>query len=114
MASNLPPNKPSAPVLVQDILTEFQDVFPEKLPPGLPRRRDVDHKIELEANAKAPVNRMYKMSFTELDELKKQFAELVDAGYVEPSKSPFGAPKEGRWDAYVRGLSRTQQINNQK
>ena len=89
-----PPTKvaPSEPVLVHDILTEFQDVFPEKLPPGLPPRRDVDHKIELEANAKAPVNRMYKVSFTELDELKKQLAELVDAGYVELSKSPFGAP----------------------
>ena len=44
------------------------------------------------SGAKAPVNRMYKMSFTELDELKKQLAELVEAGYVEPSKSPFGAP----------------------
>ena len=63
-----------------------------KLPPGLPPRRDVDLQIELELGAKAPVNRMYKMSFSELDELKKQLAELVEAGYVEPSKSPFGAP----------------------
>ena len=77
---------------MQAVLKEFQDVFPEKLPPGLPPRRDVDHRIELEPGAKAPVNRMYKMSFTELDELKKQLAELVEAGYVEPSKSPFGAP----------------------
>jgi hypothetical protein len=83
---------PSAPAPVQQVLKEFQDVFPEKLPPGLPPRRDVDHQIELEPGAKAPVNRMYKMSFTELDELKKQLAELVEAGYVEPSKSPFGAP----------------------
>ena len=83
---------PSAPEPIQAVLTEFQDVFPEKLPPGLPPRRDVDHQIELELGAKAPVNRMYKMSFSELDELKKQLAELVEAGYVEPSKSPFGAP----------------------
>ena len=89
-----PPAKlaPSAPASVQDVLTEFQDVFPAELPPGLPPKRDVDHTIELEAGAKAPVNRMYKMSFTELDELKKHFAELVNAGYVEPSKSPYGAP----------------------
>ena len=89
-----PPAKlaPSAPASVQDVLTEFQDVFPAELPPGLPPKRDVDHTIELEAGAKAPVNRMYKMSFTELDELKKQLAELVNAGYVEPSKSPYGAP----------------------
>ena len=92
--SKQPPKElaPSAPAPVQAVLKEFQDVFPEKLPPGLPPRRDVDHRIELEPGAKAPVNRMYKMSFTELDELKKQLAELVEAGYVEPSKSPFGAP----------------------
>ena len=32
------------------------------------------------------------MSTTELDELKKQLDELLAAGFIQPSKSPFGAP----------------------
>ena len=32
------------------------------------------------------------MSPTELDELKKQLDDLIKAGFIQPSKSPFGAP----------------------
>jgi hypothetical protein len=32
------------------------------------------------------------MGFSELDELKKQLAELTEKGYIRPSGSPFGAP----------------------
>ena len=32
------------------------------------------------------------MSPAELDELKKQLDDLVAAGFIQPSKSPFGAP----------------------
>ena len=57
-------------------LKEFRDVFPDDLPEGLPPRRDIDHKIELVPGS-APTNRpTYRMSPTELDELKKQLDEL--------------------------------------
>ena len=52
----------------------------------------MDHKIELIEGATPPISRVYKMSYTELDELKRQLTELIDAGHIEPSKSPFGAP----------------------
>src|SRR5690606_26497429 len=29
------------------VLSEYRDVFPDNLPPGLPPQRDVDHTIEL-------------------------------------------------------------------
>ena len=32
------------------------------------------------------------MSPKELDELKKQLAELSEHGFIQPSKSPYGAP----------------------
>jgi hypothetical protein len=32
------------------------------------------------------------MSYEELEELKKQLMELLESGYIQPSKSPFGAP----------------------
>ena len=41
------------------LLTEFKDVFPPELPPGLPPRRDVDHKIELTPGSKPIIRPTY-------------------------------------------------------
>lgn len=76
----------------QLLLNEFRDVFPEELPPGLPPRREVDHRIELLPGTKPPSRPTYHMSAVELAELKKQLDELLKAGFIRPSKSPFGAP----------------------
>ena len=77
---------------VRYLLEEFRDVFPDDLPAGLPPARAIDHRIELMPGS-APTSRpTYRMSMTELDELKKQLQELVDHGFVQPSKSPYGAP----------------------
>ena len=73
------------------MLHDFADIFPEKLPLGLPPKRGVDHWIELVENSQPLVNRTYKMSHAELDELKKQLEELTEAGAIEPSSSPYGA-----------------------
>ena len=74
------------------ILKEFGDVFPEDLPDTLPPKRDVDHKIELEPGHDPPFKSMYRLSYTELDELKKQLKYLTEKGFIRPSKSPYGAP----------------------
>jgi len=34
----------------------------------------------------------YRMSQPEMDELKKQLAELMQKGFITESKSPYGAP----------------------
>ena len=52
----------------------------------------MDHKIELMPNAQPPAKAPYRMSSMELEELRKQLKELVDVGYVKPSKAPYGAP----------------------
>jgi hypothetical protein len=77
---------------VRQLLTEFDDVFPDDLPPGLPPQREIDHKIELEAGSTPPTKAPYRMSPLELNELKKQLAELSSKGFIQASKSPFGAP----------------------
>ncbi|GKG36004.1 hypothetical protein Tco_0443682, partial [Tanacetum coccineum] len=59
--------------VIERVLDEFKDVMPKELPKKLPPRREVDHTIELE-------------------ELRKQLKELMDAGYIRPSKAPYGAP----------------------
>lgn len=66
--------------------------MPPQLPKRLPPRREVDHKIELEPGAKPPAKAPYRMAPPELEELKKQLKELLDAGYIQPSKAPYGAP----------------------
>ena len=78
--------------LAKKLLAEFADVFPDDLPSGLPPKREVDHKIELEPGNAPPTKAPYRMSPLELDELKKQLAELSAKGFIQPSKSPFGAP----------------------
>jgi hypothetical protein len=76
----------------KEILKEFKDVFPNDLPKGLPPKRHVDHKIELLPEATPPSKATYRLSFKELDELKKQLQELLEKGHIQPSKSPYGAP----------------------
>ena len=71
---------------------KFLDVFPEDLPSGLPPSREVDHKIELIPGSVPPSRPTFRMSATELAELKKQLDELFDAGFIQHSKSPYGAP----------------------
>ena len=75
-----------------EILQEFSDVFPPQLPNHLPPPRDIDHRIELTQSSPPTLRSVYRMSPTELDELKKQIDELVSAGFIQPSKSSFGAP----------------------
>ena len=52
------------------ILSQFRDVFPDQLPAGLPPSREVDHKIELVANSSPPSRPTFRMSESELVELK--------------------------------------------
>ncbi|KAI5656492.1 hypothetical protein M9H77_25285 [Catharanthus roseus] len=66
--------------------------MPDELPKKLPPRREVDHQIELEPGAKPPAMSPYRMAPPELAELKKQLKGLIDAGFIRPSKAPFGAP----------------------
>ena len=52
----------------------------------------MDHRIELIPGSSPPSRPTIRLSATELDELKKQLVELEAAGFIRPSKSPFGAP----------------------
>lgn len=81
--SAVPPRHP--------IVEEYRDVFGD-LPAGLPPQRAMDHRIELVPGASPQSRPTYRMSPAELDELKKQLDQLLASGFIQPSKSPFGAP----------------------
>jgi hypothetical protein len=69
------------------VVSEFPDVFPEELP-SMPPERKVEFSIELE-HGTAPISkRAYRVSRTELVQLKKQIDELLEKGYIRPSTSP--------------------------
>ncbi|XP_015166051.1 uncharacterized protein [Solanum tuberosum] len=80
------------PHCVEQVLYNNRDVMPEELPQRLPPRREVDHQIELIPGAKPPAMTPYRMAPPELEELRKQLKELLEAGHIRPSKAPFGAP----------------------
>ena len=66
--------------------------MPDGMPNNLPPRREVDHTIELEAGPKPPVHAPYRMAPPELEELRKQLKELLEAGNIHLSKAPYGTP----------------------
>ena len=80
------------PEAVVGLLKEFGDVMPDELPQKLPPRRGVDHSIELLPGAKAPAQAPYRMAPSELTELRRQLDEMLKAGFIRPSKAPYGAP----------------------
>ena len=77
---------------VDELCQEFADVLPADLPNELPPQREIDHKIDLEPGHPPPSRPTYRLSYQELDILKKQLMELLEKGFIQPSKSPFGAP----------------------
>ncbi|KAJ9514191.1 hypothetical protein QJQ45_002279 [Haematococcus lacustris] len=77
--------------VLDGLLSEYADVFGD-MPPGLPPDRPVGHTIRTPPGAEAPYKRMYKLSPREEAAVKKQVAELLAKGLIEPSSSPYGAP----------------------
>jgi len=74
------------------LIKEFADVFPAELPNELPPKRTIDHAIDVLPGSEPPSRPTYRMSFVEMDELKKQLNDLLAKGFIKPSTSPFGAP----------------------
>ena len=81
------------PSPIRAVLEEFDDVFPQDLPLGLPPvRQGHEFKIDLDDDM-PPVHRpLYKMSPLQLEEAKKQIESMLEHGFVRPSDSPYGAP----------------------
>jgi hypothetical protein len=94
---------------LRDLVREFADVFPDKLPYGIPPDRGDAHAIDLEPGAKPPFRPIYHQSPVELTEVKKQIAELLEAKTHPALQEPVRCPhivreEEGRHAAHVRGL----------
>ncbi|XP_074271803.1 uncharacterized protein LOC141595737 [Silene latifolia] len=99
---------------VSDLLLEYQDVFPDDLPSGLPPIRGIEHHIDLVPGAPLPNKAAYRCNPEETKELQRQIAELISRGFVRESMSPCAVPvllvpkKDGSWRMCVDSRS----VNN--
>jgi hypothetical protein len=91
----------AVPSELQVVLEQYKDVFAD--PRTLPPERLLDHSIPLLSNV-VPVNcKPYRYSPLHKNEIEKQVKQLLTAGLIVPSTSPFASPvllvqkKDGSW-----------------
>ncbi|KOM24622.1 hypothetical protein LR48_Vigan2364s000100 [Vigna angularis] len=78
-----------------------EEVFHD--PVGLPPNRLYDHAIHLQEGASIPNLRSYKYSYQQKNEIKQLVQEMLQAGIIRPSISPYSSPiilvkkKDRRW-----------------
>ena len=85
------------------LLHEFEDVFPEEIPKGLPTIRGIEHQIDFVPGATIPNRPVYMSNPEETKELQKQVGKLMEKRYVREIMSPCVVPvilvpkKDGTW-----------------
>ncbi|GJP59640.1 hypothetical protein CLOP_g8021, partial [Closterium sp. NIES-67] len=82
----------AVPPNLAELIRKYPEIFPDDLPTGLPPSRPEDHRIELEPGAQPTVQRQFRLSQPELDELQQQLDYLMTKGFIRPSTSPYAAP----------------------
>jgi hypothetical protein len=73
------------------VVCNFPEVFPDEIP-SAPPEREVEFTIDLVPGTRPISMAPYKMSASELAELKSQLEDLLERKFVRPSVSPWGAP----------------------
>ena len=86
---------------IRRVMQEFSAVF--QAPTGLPPRRDYDHSIVLKEGAAISNIRPYRYPYYHKTEIEKIVNEMLQAGIIQHSVSPFCSliilvkKKDGRW-----------------
>jgi hypothetical protein len=87
---------------------EFKDILCDSITPGLPPvcrlcdSRILEHAIPLKPTARPEAKQPYRLSETELTEVRTQITTLVNQGWIRRSLSPWGASvlfqRKTRWE----------------
>lgn len=89
------------PPFLQDVVRRHQAIFAE--PVGLPPPRACDHAILLKTGSNPVGVRPYRYPHSQKDEIERMIQEMLAAGMIKPSTSPFSSPmllvrkKDGSW-----------------
>ena len=82
-----------APTKVPAEYSDFADVFLPDLASELPEHTGInDHTIELVEDQQPPYRSIYSLAPVELETLKAYIKTNLANGFIQPSKSPAGAP----------------------
>ncbi|KAK9400308.1 hypothetical protein NXF25_013327 [Crotalus adamanteus] len=93
---------PGYPAVYNDLAA----VFSEQESDSLPSHRSTDCAIEIVPGAKLPKPRMYPMTFSELQEMRKYIDKNLNRGFIEPDSGTGLIPREKGWRIKVMcGLS---------
>nr|XP_027062823.1 uncharacterized protein LOC113689219 [Coffea arabica] len=103
---NLPTNDHPRPYKLQWLNNsgeEYQDVFPEDIPNGLPPLRGIEHQIDFIPGSSLPNKAPYRTNPEETKEQQRQVEDLLSKGWIQESLSPCVVPvllvpkKDGGW-----------------
>ena len=85
-------NKKKGPIPegIQQVIFEFPNLF--QTPTGLPPKREYDHFIVLKEGADIPNIQPYRFPHYQKNEIEKIVAEMLDAGIISHSVSPYCSP----------------------
>ncbi|KAJ9687788.1 hypothetical protein PVL29_016309 [Vitis rotundifolia] len=93
----------SLPSIVVFLLQEYEDVFPNDVPSGLPPIRGIEHQIDFVPGVTIPNRPAYRSNPEMTKELQRQVEELLTKGHVRESMSPCAVSvllvpkKDGTW-----------------
>ncbi|XP_071933094.1 uncharacterized protein [Coffea arabica] len=93
----------SLPSAIANLLQEYQDVFPEDIPNGLPPLRGIEHQIDFIPGSSLPNKAPYRTNPEETKEQQRQVEDLLSKGWIQESLSPCVVPvllvpkKDGGW-----------------
>ncbi|KAK8554936.1 hypothetical protein V6N13_016190 [Hibiscus sabdariffa] len=100
LLAELPADLP-APIV--SLLQEYEDVFSDETPKGLPPLHGIEHQIDFISGATIPNRPASRTNPEETKEIQRQVTELMDKGYIRESLNPCVVPilivpkKDGSW-----------------
>ncbi|KAF1317587.1 reverse transcriptase, partial [Globisporangium splendens] len=77
---------------VYELVKEYEDIFPDKVPDELPFDRGVRHEIDIIPGTKYCITRQWPLPREQVVAIDEFFAQRAKAGHVRESKSPHCSP----------------------